>query len=114
VGLSLLDQSDVVTAHRAHGIDLGTRPYWTLDWCVADEYTEVLSEEPWRIRVTLPLADLAEGPSPSLAQGDAADPAVGDGGQYPTLVCGDGSPPPSTLAVTLDGDLQVVAVERGD
>jgi hypothetical protein len=109
VGLSLLDQSDVVTAHRAHGIDLGTRPYWTLSWCVSDEYTTVVSEDPWRIRVRLPLAELAE--TYSIDAADTPTKAVGDGGQYPTIVCGEGSPPPAVLDVTLDGDLAVVAVE---
>jgi DNA-binding transcriptional ArsR family regulator len=109
VGLSLLDQSDVVTAHRAHGIDLGTRPYWTLDWCVCDEYTEVRSEDPWRIRVRLPLADLAEA---GTVEADGDTPrAVGDGGRYPSVVCGEGSPPPAVLDVTLDDQLNVVAIE---
>ncbi|RBI63312.1 ArsR family transcriptional regulator [halophilic archaeon] len=57
VGLSLLDQSEVVTFHRDHGIDLCTKPYWGLAWCVSDEYTTVLSTDPWKIRVTIPLDD---------------------------------------------------------
>jgi hypothetical protein len=57
VGLSLLDQSEVVTFHRDHGIDLCTKPYWDLAWCVSDEYTTVLSTDPWKIRVTIPLDD---------------------------------------------------------
>jgi len=57
VGLKLLDQSDVVTFHRDHGIDLCTTPYWDLDWCVSDRHTTVLSEEPWQVQVTIPLDD---------------------------------------------------------
>ncbi|WP_435176559.1 ArsR/SmtB family transcription factor [Halorussus sp. AFM4] len=57
VGLSLLDQSDVVTFHREHGVDLCTTPYWKLDWCVSDEHTTVLSDDPWKIRVEIPLDD---------------------------------------------------------
>jgi len=57
VGLSLLDQSDVVTYHRDHGVDLCTKPYWDLAWCVSDEYTTVLSADPWRILVEIPLDD---------------------------------------------------------
>ncbi|USZ67161.1 helix-turn-helix domain-containing protein [Halorussus salilacus] len=75
VGLSLLDQSDVVTFHRDHGVDVCTKPYWDLAWCVTDEHTTVLSEDPWRIRVEIPLGD-------------------------------------EVLAVTLDGDLDVVELER--
>lgn len=57
VGLSLLDQSDVVTFHREHGVDLCTKPYWDLAWCVSDEHTTVLSEDPWKILVEIPLDD---------------------------------------------------------
>ena len=57
VGLSLLDQSDVVTFHRDHGVDLCTKPYWDLEWCVSDAHTTVLSEDPWKILVEIPLDD---------------------------------------------------------
>ncbi|WP_458208321.1 ArsR/SmtB family transcription factor [Haladaptatus sp. NG-SE-30] len=57
VGLTLLDQSEVVTFHSDHGIDLCTKPYWALSWCVSDEYTTVLSDDPWRVRITIPLDD---------------------------------------------------------
>ncbi|MFC4451004.1 ArsR/SmtB family transcription factor [Halorussus aquaticus] len=57
VGLSLLDQSDVVTFHREHGVDLCTTPYWDLAWCVSDEQTTILSEDPWQILVEIPLDD---------------------------------------------------------
>ena len=99
VGLSLLDQSDVVTAHRAHGVDLNSRPYWTLQWCVSDDHTEVLSADPWRVRVTIPLSAVAE-----------SDPD--DGAGYPSVLGGDDHPP-GTIHVTVDGDLQVtdIAVE---
>ena len=75
VGLSLLDQSDVVTFYRDHGVDLCTRPYWDLAWCVSDEQTTVLSEDPWRILIEIPLDD-------------------------------------EVLRVTLDGDLDVLELER--
>jgi DNA-binding transcriptional ArsR family regulator/Zn ribbon nucleic-acid-binding protein len=57
VGLKLLDQSDVVTFHRDHAVDLCMTPYWDLDWCVSDQHTTVLSEDPWRVRVDIPLDD---------------------------------------------------------
>jgi DNA-binding transcriptional ArsR family regulator len=57
VGLKLLDQSAVVTFYSDHGIDLCTKPYWSLSWCVSDEHTTVLSDDPWRVRVTIPLDD---------------------------------------------------------
>ena len=75
VGLSLLDQSDVVTFYRDHGVDLCTRAYWDLAWCVSDEQTTVLSEDPWEILVEIPLDD-------------------------------------EVLRVTLDGDLDVLELER--
>ncbi|WP_458190191.1 winged helix-turn-helix domain-containing protein [Haladaptatus sp. NG-WS-4] len=77
VGLTLLDQSEVVTFHSDHGMDLCTKPYWALSWCVSDEYTTVLSDDPWRIRVRIPLDD-------------------------------------EELRVVLDGDLDVVEMERAE
>ena len=57
VGLVLLDQSIVVAFYESHAIDIGERPYWTLPWCVDDEYYTVLDADPWRIEVRIPLAD---------------------------------------------------------
>ncbi|MFC6990433.1 helix-turn-helix domain-containing protein [Haladaptatus sp. GCM10025707] len=57
VGLKLLDQSDMVTFHRNHGIDLCATPYWEFDWCVSDNHTTIVSEDPWSIQVTIPLDD---------------------------------------------------------
>jgi DNA-binding transcriptional ArsR family regulator len=56
VGLVLLDTGVVASFYDDHGIDLADRPYWTLPWCVDDEYTSVEGTDPWRIRVTIPLA----------------------------------------------------------
>ena len=56
-GLALLDDAEVVSFYRDHGVDLNDVPFWTLDWCVTDEHTEVVSEEPWRLRVTVALDD---------------------------------------------------------
>jgi len=57
VELVLLDDADVTAFHRDHGIDLSTARYWTLEWCVSDEHTEVLDRDPARIAVTIPLDD---------------------------------------------------------
>jgi hypothetical protein len=57
VGLVLLDQSVVAAFYDDHGIDLSDRPYWTLPWCVDDEYATVESSDPWRVTVEIPLAD---------------------------------------------------------
>ncbi|WP_265109007.1 winged helix-turn-helix domain-containing protein [Halosolutus halophilus] len=56
VGLRLLDQSDVVSFHRERGVSLDERPYWTLPWCVSDEYTRVSDRDPLRLEVRIPLA----------------------------------------------------------
>ncbi|MEF8876279.1 MAG: winged helix-turn-helix domain-containing protein [Haloarculaceae archaeon] len=58
-GLALLDDAEVVSFYRDHGVDLNEVPFWTLDWCVSDERTEVASEDPWRLRGTIPLEDEA-------------------------------------------------------
>ncbi|ELZ29195.1 hypothetical protein C475_03224 [Halosimplex carlsbadense 2-9-1] len=57
VGLVLLDESVVSAFYDDHGIDLSDRRYWTLPWCVDDEYTTVDSVDPWRVTVEIPLAD---------------------------------------------------------
>ena len=56
-GLRLLDHSAVVTFHRERGVYLDERPYWTLPWCVSDEYTRVLAHDPVRLEVRIPLGD---------------------------------------------------------
>lgn len=53
IGLVLLDESPVVAFYRDHGLDLGTTPYWRLDWCVSDDYTTVRSTDRWRIEVSI-------------------------------------------------------------
>ncbi|ELY92750.1 hypothetical protein C483_07277 [Natrialba hulunbeirensis JCM 10989] len=55
-GLRLLDHSEVVTFHRERGVSLDERPYWTLPWCVSDEFTRVVDRDPYRFEVRLPLA----------------------------------------------------------
>lgn len=55
-GLRLLEHSEVVGFYRDHGLDLGSIPYWQLPWCVSDEYVEVLTEDPWKLQVRIPLA----------------------------------------------------------
>jgi DNA-binding transcriptional ArsR family regulator len=57
IGLVLLDDAEVVAFYRDHGIDLNAVPFWTLAWCVSDEYTTVLDTDPWRVEVAVPVAD---------------------------------------------------------
>jgi DNA-binding HxlR family transcriptional regulator len=77
VGLGLLDYSEVVGFYGDHGVALSETPYWRLAWCVDDRPVTVLSEDPWRVEVSI------------TAEGE-------------------------TLAVTLDGDLNVVASASKD
>lgn len=56
VGLRLLDHADVVGFHRDRGVSLSDRPYWTLPWCVSDEYTRIADRDPLRLEVRMPLA----------------------------------------------------------
>ena len=61
VGLVLLDDAEIVSFYRDHGTDLNAVPYWTLEWCVTDEYTTVeqYGDEgsAWRIGVEITLDD---------------------------------------------------------
>jgi hypothetical protein len=57
VGLALLDDAEVVAFYRDHGIDLNQVPFWTLEWCVTDRHTTVVSDEPWQVEITVPVED---------------------------------------------------------
>lgn len=57
IGLSLLDRSPIVAFYGDHGIDLGTTPYWHLDWCVSDDHTTMNSVDPWELEVAIELDD---------------------------------------------------------
>lgn len=66
VGLVLLDDAEIVSFYRDHGVDLNAVPYWTLEWCVTDEYTSIertgSADDPadeWRITLTIPVEDEA-------------------------------------------------------
>jgi hypothetical protein len=54
VGLNLLDTAEVLTFHAERGVDLTTEPFWTSDWCVSDEHTTVVSEDPLELRLDIP------------------------------------------------------------
>jgi hypothetical protein len=54
VGLNLLDTAAVLTFHAERGVDLTTEPFWTFDWCVSDERTTVVSEDPLELRLDIP------------------------------------------------------------
>ncbi|WP_114576221.1 helix-turn-helix domain-containing protein [Saliphagus sp. LR7] len=55
-GLRLLDHPEVVGFHRDRGVSVADRSYWTLPWCVSDEYTRVRAEDPVRLELSIPLA----------------------------------------------------------
>ena len=57
IGISLLDDAEVVSFYRDHGVDLNGVPFWTLPWCIADDDTTVLDDDPWRFRVDVELDD---------------------------------------------------------
>jgi hypothetical protein len=56
-GQHLLTNPVVVEFHREHGIDLPSVPYWEPVWCISNERTTVLSEDPLRIQVAIELDD---------------------------------------------------------
>lgn len=57
VGLSLLDNSTVVSFYSDHGRNVCRTPYWTLEWCVTPEQTAVHSRDPWQVEITIPAGD---------------------------------------------------------
>jgi DNA-binding transcriptional ArsR family regulator len=54
VGVTLLDNADVLVFFSKRGVDLNTEPFWHFDWCVSDAETAVVSEDPLRVQLTLP------------------------------------------------------------
>lgn len=56
VGVNLLDNAEVLMFHSERGIDLSTEPFWHFEWCVSDTRTTILSEDPLRVRITIPCA----------------------------------------------------------
>jgi DNA-binding transcriptional ArsR family regulator len=55
IGESLLTHPAVVSFYYDHGIDLSQTPSWTLEFLWNDEFVTVVSDDPWRIRLTIPL-----------------------------------------------------------
>ncbi|GAA0652217.1 winged helix-turn-helix domain-containing protein [Salarchaeum japonicum] len=53
VGVTLLDDAHVLVFHSERGVDLNTEPFWHFDWCVSDRHTEVVSEDPLEVELTL-------------------------------------------------------------
>lgn len=53
VGSHLLDHPAVVSFCYERGLDLSAVPVWELAFVSTDDRTEVLSDEPWRIAVTV-------------------------------------------------------------
>ena len=51
----LLYHPAAIAFYHAHGRDLTAVPKWELEWAVTDRTTEVLSTDPWRFRVRVPL-----------------------------------------------------------
>ncbi|WP_144925430.1 ArsR/SmtB family transcription factor [Halorubrum salsamenti] len=56
VGVTLLDHAETLLFFSERGVDLNTEPFWKFDWCVSDERTTVVSEDPLRVRLSLPCA----------------------------------------------------------
>jgi len=54
VGLTLLDNADVLVFHSKRGVDLNTEPFWHFDWCVSDTRTTIVSDDPLRVQLALP------------------------------------------------------------
>ncbi|MFB6077951.1 MAG: ArsR family transcriptional regulator [Halarchaeum sp.] len=54
VGVTLLDDPNVLVFHSERGVDLNAEPFWRFDWCVSDARTTVVSEDPLRVELALP------------------------------------------------------------
>ncbi|PSQ19833.1 transcriptional regulator [Halobacteriales archaeon QS_8_69_26] len=56
-GSVALNHPAVQSFHHRHDAYPRQRPYWTIPQLVSDRHTEVLSEDPWRVRVAFPIED---------------------------------------------------------
>lgn len=54
-GMFLLETPPVLAFYRNHGSDIRAVPYWEFEFCVNEDCTTIISEQPWRcqIRITL-------------------------------------------------------------
>lgn len=55
IGFAVVRHPAVVAFYHDHGIDLRTRPPWTLDFCDATEPVTLVSDDPFRVRVEIRL-----------------------------------------------------------
>ena len=55
-GVAVIDHPAVVALYRAHGIDVLACPRWELPWTNDESLQEVVSEDPFRVQVTVTLA----------------------------------------------------------
>ncbi|GGL73262.1 winged helix-turn-helix domain-containing protein [Halocalculus aciditolerans] len=53
VGVTLLDDPNVLLFHSERDVDLNAEHFWHFDWCVSDTHTDVLDDDPLRVRVTV-------------------------------------------------------------
>jgi DNA-binding transcriptional ArsR family regulator len=54
VGVTLLDHAETLLFFSERGVDLNTEPFWGFDWCVSDERTTIVAEDPLRVQLSLP------------------------------------------------------------
>ncbi|MFC6952831.1 helix-turn-helix domain-containing protein [Halorubellus litoreus] len=54
-GESVLEHPAVVDLYRAHGVDLRSVPRWALPWTIDESCLDVVSDDPFEVRVTIDL-----------------------------------------------------------
>lgn len=57
VGKVVLSRSPVIAFFHDHGIDLAEVPVWKLAFAITNRHTEIESQDPWLIELTIPLED---------------------------------------------------------
>lgn len=55
IGELFLSHPLVVAFCIERGVDLTATPCWEIDFCVTDEFTSVVAEDPWRVRFEYPI-----------------------------------------------------------
>ncbi|MFD1512607.1 winged helix-turn-helix domain-containing protein [Halomarina rubra] len=56
-GEFVVDHPLVVDLYYRHGVDLRSTPRWELPWVVDESFTTVVSEDPFRVRLAVAVAD---------------------------------------------------------
>jgi hypothetical protein len=57
IGESVLNHPAVVSFYYDHGYEISAIPTWNLEFAATDHFTEIISQDPWKFLLKIPLGD---------------------------------------------------------